>query len=298
MIRSAALILSHNDAPTVGEAIVSMVQQSRVRDLRAIVLADDASTDDTAERAVRAAGDLPLTVLRAERNLGQWNNLNRALRYLSERADWVLLLHADDVVLPGWLDALLERVEGCADDVASISSSWDLLHGGHIQRTGERHEDPVRRIAGSPAAVHDTLLSGCWWKISGAALRMRAFHEVGPFDQAVPYCGDWDWLLRALDQGWTFEYLPRVYMHYRQHGTTVSATSLRDDIEIADAITVVDRYGQTLSRTELVAFHARRAWFVARRMGRGLLRRDVRRVATSLRTWRMLGRHLVRRLAS
>ena len=298
MTRAAVVILSYNDAATIGEAVRSVALQERAPELHALVLADDGSRDDTVARAQAAHGSLPLQVLRAERNQGQWPNLNRALHALEADVEWVLILHADDIAVAGWVDAMLTRIGSCEDDVASICSSWDMLYADGLDRTGEQHDDPVRLIRGGEEAVHDTLLSGCWWKISGAALRLSAFRKVGPFDAAVPHCGDWDWSMRALARGWSFEYLPRVYVHYRQHATTISSASLRDDVEIADAMTVIDRFGYTLSRREVVRFHTRHGYFVLRRMARGLQRRDMRRVLTSLRTWSKLGRHLMKQLAT
>ena len=298
MTRVAALVLSHDDAATVGEAVASIALQTPASALSALVLADDASRDDTIQRARAAAGSIDVTVLAADRNLGQWPNLNRALGELESTAEWVLILHADDVVTEGWLAALLERIGKCSDDVASICCSWDMLHADRLEQSGERHHDEVRVIPAGVPAVHDTLLSGCWWKISGAALRLAAFRAVGPFDASIPHCGDWEWSLRALARGWSFEYLPRVYVHYRQHGETISTASLRDDIEIADALTVVDRFGDTLSRAELARFHARRGYHAMRRMARGIMRRDLRRVLVSVRTCARLSGHLARQLVN
>lgn len=298
MTRVAALVLSHNDEATIGAAVTSILRSARREELVGLFVADDGSRDNTVAAAKRSAGAFPIEIIAAPSNVGQWPNLNRALEHLNERADWILLLHADDLVLEGWLESMFERIDRCADNVASISSSWDMLYGEQVDPTGENHHDPVRIIAGSTEAVHDTLLRGCWWKISGAAIRLRAFGDIGPFDATVPHCGDWDWLMRGLARGWSFEYLPRVYLRYRQHAKTVSSASFREDVEITDAMTMADRFGRTLSSSDVIRFHAKRGYFVMRRLGRAVLRRDLHRIAVSFRTWRMLGRHLVKQLAS
>ena len=298
MNRVAVLILSYNDAATVAECVRSVVQQRRQHELAAILLADDASRDDTVSRAHAAAGDTKLHVLPTPHNFGPWPNLNRSLHYAATLADWVLILHADDIAKEGWLDALWSRIDRCADDVATISTSWDMLFGDDVHHTGENDGDEVRIIPGSRAAVHDTLLNGCWWKISGAAVRTRAFEEIGDFDSSVPQCADWDWTMRALDKGWSIEYIPRVHTIYRQHAATMSTSALRNDIDIRDAITVLDRFGHTLGKRELIGYHAQRGKYALRRLARGLLKADARRVGVSLRTMAMLGGHLVKRLAA
>ena len=299
-VRVAVLVLSCNDARTVGQTIRSVVEQPRALELSVFVLADDASSDDTLLRARAAAGGaIRLTIQTATSNQGQWPNLNRALRQLADTCDWALILHADDVAGADWLDAQLARIESCNDDVASISTSWDMLYDGdRVEATGERAADAVRLIRGGAAAVHDTLLNGCWWKISGAAVRLRAFLEVGDFDARVPHSADWDWTLRALSRGWSFEYIPRVHTLYRQHAGTISTASLRNDVDILDALTMLDRFGHTLQKREVVGYHMRRGRYALRRLGRGLLHGDRRRVTTSLQTFSVVGRHLLRRLAA
>jgi glycosyltransferase involved in cell wall biosynthesis len=294
----AVLVPSYNDAPTVAATIRSIVGQS-CSVITSVVLADDASRDDTVATARAAAGsDLELKIWRAQQNLGPWANLNRGLHELNHLCDWVLVLHADDLAVAGWVAALLARIEKCGDDVASISTSWDMLYGERVHETGERHADEWRLIPGSPQAVRDTLLKGCWWKISGAAIRLRAFLDIGDFDAAVPQCADWDWTMRALMRGWSFEYIPRVHTIYRQHAATMSSAALRNDVDIMDALTMFERFGHTLGKAEIVRYHARRGGYALRRLVRGVVQRDGQRVSVSLRTIATLSRQLVRRLAA
>lgn len=297
--RVVALVLSYNDAATIADAIGSIAKQNRAQDLTTLLLADDASRDDTVERARRAAGELvSFEVLPRPRNLGPWLNLNDALRHASNVADWALLLHADDLANEGWLQALLTRIELCDEDVATISTSWDMLFGAEVMHTGERSAEAVRIVRGSPSAVRDTLMKGCWWKISGAAFRTRAFLDIGEFDDSVPQCADWDWSMRALSRGWSIEYIPRPLTIYRQHDATMSTSALRNDVDIRDAMRVLDRFGHMLDTRDLLTYHLQRGKFAVRRMGRGLTRGDVHRVVVSLRTIMMLAGHLTKRLAA
>ncbi|HEX6065532.1 MAG TPA: glycosyltransferase family 2 protein [Longimicrobiales bacterium] len=297
--RAAVLILSYNDSGTIAECVRSVRAQARQHELAAVVLADDASRDDTVMKARAAAGErLQLTVLPTPHNYGPWPNLNRSLEYVARLADWAIILHADDIATDGWLDALLTRIDQAEANVASISTSWDMLYPDRVDATGERHDDEVRVIPGSRQAVHDTLLNGCWWKISGAAIRIGAFREIGEFDARVPQCADWDWTMRALERGWHFEYIPRVHTIYRQHAATMSTAALRTDVDIMDAITMLDRFGYTLKKREILRYHVRRGKYALRRMVRGALKADGGRVATSLRTFSVLSRHLIKRLAA
>jgi hypothetical protein len=104
--------------------------------------------------------------------------------------------------------------------------------------------------------------------------------------------------MRALERGWSFEYIPRVHTIYRQHAATMSTAALRTDVDILDALTMLDRFGYTLGKRELLRYHARRGKYALRRLVRGALQADGSRVATSLRTMSALSRHLIKRLAA
>jgi GT2 family glycosyltransferase len=294
--RIGVLLVSYNNSATIAEAVTSIVGQDGIDDVSALVLADDASQDDSIRWARDAAAGRALQVLSSTSNQGAWGNLNRGLQYMSGIVDWTVLLHADDIALGGWLEALIERIERCPDDVASITTSWDMLYEGSVHQTGERHTDAVRLISGSQAAVQDTLLRGCWWKLSGAAIRGRAFQQVGEFDATVAQCADWDWTMRALARGWSFEYLPRVYTLYRQHADNLSTSALRLDLDIRDALAMLERYGQPLRGYERAGFYVKRAGYALRRMARGALRADMRRVRVSLQTLALISRHFIRQL--
>lgn len=296
--RIAIIITSYNDAATIAETVASIGAQRGIERIMELALFDDASRDDSVATA-RAAwpADVPLLVIDTPANLGPWPNLNRALQYGATIADWIIVMHADDSVEPGWLDALITRIDACPEDVASMSSSWNMLHADGTRVPGEDSSTPYHRIEGSTEALTDTVMKGCWWKLSGAAIRGRAFQDIGDFDGVYAQCGDWEWLLRALAKGWAIEYIPRSYLNYRQHGATMSTRALRDDVEITDALRVLDRYAGSLSRGARFRFLAQRAGFLVRRFGRGVLNRDTQRMASALRTStrvaRSFGRHVL-----
>ncbi|MGQ0561624.1 MAG: glycosyltransferase family 2 protein [Gemmatimonadota bacterium] len=285
MSRALVIITSYNDARTVAATIASVAAQGGIERVLEVALLDDASGDDTVAQARGAwTGPTRFTVVATPHNLGPWANLNRALEYAAAHADWAIVLHADDTAEPGWIAALLERSANCPDDVASISSSWNVLWADGSRMGGENTAGSHRRIDGGPAAVADTLMRGCWWKLSGAAIRTRAYQDAGAFDARYPQCGDWEWLLRVLDRGWAIEYIPRSLVTYRQHGATMSTRAMREDLEITDALRLLDRYAAVMARAQRGRFIARRARYLGRRIARAVYNYDIPRIRTALRT--------------
>jgi glycosyltransferase involved in cell wall biosynthesis len=101
-----ALINTHNYGRFVGEAIESALAQDFPREQMEIVVVDDGSTDDTAER-VRKYGDairyLPKT----------WGGQASAINFGVDhsRGEIIVLLDGDDVWLPGKLRRVAEEFE-------------------------------------------------------------------------------------------------------------------------------------------------------------------------------------------
>ena len=90
-----ALTASYNSAATLPETIASAWQLNRIP----MLIVDDGSTDDSANRAERCEG---VRVIR-QRNAGPSVARNRAI--LESQASFVLFLDSDDLLLPGYRDA-------------------------------------------------------------------------------------------------------------------------------------------------------------------------------------------------
>lgn len=285
--RVAILIPSYNSAETIAQTLDSVQRQllEGASDI-SIYLADDASKDDTiavAQQTWRAR--VPLRVIARERNLGQWPNKNDALAEIANNADWVLLLHSDDFVRSEWLSVLLDRISRCAASVGSICSGWKNLY---VETTAANPEDDappkIEQIRGTEESVHWTLLKGCWWLISGCAIRLAAFRDVGPFDPQFPYGGDYEWLLRCLHKGWDVEFVEKNLTFRRHHSASVSGQSSLRHIDIRDYIRIYNRYASLLAPREIVRLHAKACIALTRRMARSVLRRNPPRFFNAVST--------------
>jgi GT2 family glycosyltransferase len=292
--RVVVLIPAYNAAATLPETLRSLQQQgSALDDIGAVCVADDGSTDDTAAVARQTwQSRVPLLVF-GDPNVGQHANVNRGVARLTRDFDWLLLLHADDVARPAWLASMLSAIGDSDASVGSISCSWDNIQADGSLVLGEDSSRSIELVPGIPYNVHNTLLMGCWWHISGCAIRLRALEDVGPF-QASLDVADWDWLVRALARGWAVRYIPRSLIEYRQSAATVSSGSLQADRDIHEGLELIARHRQFLRRSEFVALHRRRAGYALRRAMRASLHGQWPRAARALSTAAWVAAHLVR----
>ena len=86
------------------------VARQTVRPDRLIVL-DNGSTDGT-EKIVREFLGLKCELIRNERNLGLFGNMNRALEFAGQTR-YLHILCADDLIAPGFFERLVPTLENC-----------------------------------------------------------------------------------------------------------------------------------------------------------------------------------------
>ena len=224
-----------------------------------VLIADDASSDRTAERLA----DVPnLRVLAHPENLNFLRNVNRALPQV--RGEYCVLLNNDVQVTAGWLDALVEAAK--ADPKVGAVGPRILYPSGHLQEAGcsfrpDCTSDMVglTQAAGLPQFSYARAVDYC----SGAALLVRTalFREVGGFSEefAPAYCEDSDLCLKLRAAGYRVLYEPRSTIVHHLSKTTAAQDS-------AEKLTLIgrnlDRFARkwqstidTLSDVRLICFY-------------------------------------------
>ena len=116
MTHISVIIAAHNAAAYIDRAIQSALGQTGCS--VEVLVVDDLSSDDTAARVQRVSDDDGrLRLIRAATNQGPGFARNVALD--AAVGDWVAVLDADDVFLPGRLLNLVEVAERMSADVVS-----------------------------------------------------------------------------------------------------------------------------------------------------------------------------------
>ena len=219
----SVVIPTHNYAGYVGQAIRSALQQGYGP--VEVVVVDDGSTDDTptvlrefgrAIRIVRLEG----RGVSAARNAG----LDRA------RGDYVVLLDADDLLVPGGVAAQVAWFEG-RPDLDAVIGEWYTCHvpSGTIVRDrsalrGDALPHLLRKnVVATPSAV---------------MLRRTTLAALGGFDTSLGFTADWEMWLRLAKQGRGFARVTAPTAVYRVHQRSMTS---RLDGAIADVTAFLDR---------------------------------------------------------
>jgi glycosyltransferase involved in cell wall biosynthesis len=202
----SVVVPCYNQARFLGEAIESVLAQSHP--LFEVVVVDDGSTDDTSEVAARYPG---VRLVRQE-NRGLSGARNAGLA--RSRGEYVVFLDADDRLLPGALEAGVERLEA-RPACAFVSGHYRFIavDGSFLRQEPERIVGKDRYAAllqlnyiGPPAVV---------------MYRRAVFESVGAFDSSVNPAADYDLYLR-IARRFAVSSHEKVVAEYRQHGTNMT----------------------------------------------------------------------------
>jgi GT2 family glycosyltransferase len=205
----AAIIPHYNRRDLLDPLFASLHAQTRLFDQ--IILADNGSTDDSADHAEH----LQAKVLRLGANLGFAAAVNRGIE--AANADWIAILNNDVTLAPDWLAQLLNETAGAgfatgkilnAQDPSLIDGTFDeISRGACAWRCGQGKKDsPIwnepRQIRMAP--------------MTAAIFRRALFDQIGLLDETFgSYLEDVDFGIRCALAGVEGRYVPSAVAWHR-----------------------------------------------------------------------------------
>jgi glycosyltransferase involved in cell wall biosynthesis len=127
------LIVAYNAQDTLAK-VLDRIPSDFVKQIDAILVCDDASTDDTHKVGLsyQSKSQLPLTIVRHEINLGYGGNQKTGYQWaLEKNLDLVVLLHGDGQYAPEYLPQMVEPIVSGRAEV--VFGSRMITQGGARQ---------------------------------------------------------------------------------------------------------------------------------------------------------------------
>lgn len=178
------------------QAVESVRGQEWKGDIQVLVI-DDGSTDNTAG----VANNLGVQVLKKEQG-GAASARNAGLQ--AAKGEWVLLLDADDVLMPGAVAAMRDALADSDADVV-FTMAEDFI-------SPELTEEQMAALKPREGA-YGGVLPGC------SLIRRRVFDVIGLFDDTMKSGETVAWQLKLRDAGIKTIRLPLVTLKRRLHMT-------------------------------------------------------------------------------
>ena len=194
--RISVVVPCYDDGATVGDAVASVREAEPVE----IVVVDDGSRDPSTIAVLDELAGAGTVRLLRQANAG----VSAALRAgtAAATAPYVFVLNSDDLVEAGSLAALADALD--RDPAAAFAFGWVRFFGD------------LDALVRQPPWNPWILLHANRWTIS-SLYRREALDRVGGFVDSEGY-EDWDLLLALAAQDLGGVLVPRVVLHYRQHG--------------------------------------------------------------------------------
>ena len=206
-------VVTYNQKAFLEECVNSILAQEYEN--YEIVVADDGSTDGTAEllEALDRRHPGRFVIRRSETNRGVTANHDVALSAC--RGDYIAWTAGDDLMLPGKISAQVAHMEANPDCVICYHDVelFDSDSGRTLQLWSEF--DPPRR------GTFDTLVRYGHFN-TGISSMVRASASPRSFETSIPVASDWLYYVECLAKGGTIEPIAGIYARQRRHWANVT----------------------------------------------------------------------------
>lgn len=285
-MKIAILIPAFNAEKTLLETLISVKKNidNNTNDDISVYLADDCSTDGTVALVENfiVQKKMPIIVLKGERNLGEWNNVNRCMEIITKKYDWFLIIHADDIAKADWLQTMLTGIKNSTENCVSISSSYDVLFpNGKIEEGENNLTNSI--IEGNKSSIKDTLIKGTWWHVSGCAIKSSFIKEHGVFSGNMKQYCDMEFLIRILFNKKSVLYISKSLTTYRQINTSVSSNSFKTNLDILEFSSLVAHFNSYFSKKEMSQHNQKFQGFLNKRIIKSIATLSFKRLISALK---------------
>ncbi len=169
-----------------------------------IVIADNGSTDGATTGVPWGRAGVPIRVVDASQRGGSSYARNRGAA--QARGDFLVFCDADDVVVPGWLDAM--AVAAREFDAVTGPQEASVINAPDVQGWRPPRAKVLQSGGFLPFAPSCNL--GVWAEV---------YQRTNGFDESYPQAHDVEWSWRAQLDGCTLGFAEAAVVHYRYRST-------------------------------------------------------------------------------
>lgn len=148
------------------------------------------------------------------------------------RASHIIMLHQDDLWLPGHLSSVRSALEAWPEAVMSIASSRFVAADGRLLGPWRLPFTPGMHDG---LSLRDTLLVQNSIAIPSPVIKRDAWLECGGMDEALWYTADWDLYLKLIQLG-DVAVRESITTGFRLHGGSLTMTGSRDGAAYRDQL--------------------------------------------------------------
>ncbi|MCT2401501.1 glycosyltransferase family 2 protein [Novosphingobium mangrovi (ex Huang et al. 2023)] len=218
--RWSVMIPTYNCARYLERTLESVLAQDPGPQSMQIEVVDDASTSDDPGEVVARVGRGRVQFRRQGRNVGHIANFHDCIEHA--QGEIVHLLHGDDLVFPGFYEAM-GRAFDTDPEIGAAFCRWSLMdENGQVLSS----VDPEQPEAGRLPNALCKLASEQRIVTPSIAVRRSVWERLGTFDSRLKCCEDWEMWTRIAAH-YPIWYEPRLLAAYRTHGNSNTGRNFR-----------------------------------------------------------------------
>jgi glycosyltransferase involved in cell wall biosynthesis len=222
----SVMIPAYESAEYLAKTLRSVLAQDPGPEAMQIEVVDDHSPKEDLGAVVQQIGKGRVSYYRKPANAGPIANFNTCIE--RSRGEWVHILHADDLVLPGFYDNLARTIATPHIGAAFCRCFWmdEDDHWTGISRLEARSAQVIPRWV-DKIAVENHIPA------PSIVVRRQAYEDLGGFDSRLPHTADWD-MWKRIASSYPIWYEPAVLASYRVHSKSDTSRLMRTGANIQD----------------------------------------------------------------
>ena len=218
----SVVMAAYNAGPTIEASIESLLAQTF--ESFELIVVDDGSTDETAEKVMGFEGDGRVTLIR-QRNFGLVAARNTAIAVAD--AELVSMLDSDDLWLPTYLERMKETLDREPGAAFAYTDAWildDVTKRIH-KATAMAYQEPPETPPPSPEQLLLELLRRNF-VFTSTTVRKRVLDDLGGFDLRLHAAEDYELWLRLAARGYRAVSPDEILAVYRLRPNSLSRNQL------------------------------------------------------------------------
>lgn len=226
------------------ETITSVLAAMPATIAAEIVVVDDCSTSVDVRAIVESCGRDRVEYVRNANNLGLLGNWHECIQ--RSKGQWLHILHQDDVVCPGYYQAIQEGL------LRHPEAGMGFCRPSHIDENSQRIFEYWKERE-TPGIIDNWLISisrRLGVQFACIVVRRDVYAELGGFCQQADHASDWEMWIRIASRYPVF-YEPRILASFRIHSLSESGRSSAASKNINDCRTTIEIASRYLPREYL-----------------------------------------------
>jgi glycosyltransferase involved in cell wall biosynthesis len=222
------MIPTYNPGHYLRETIESVLSQDPGPDVMEIEVIDNCSTKDDVKSMVEEIGRGRVGFHQQETNIGPIPNSNSCIQ--RSRGEWVHVLHADDIVRPGFYKRVQNIIRD-NKDIGAIAFRIMYIDESSLWIGLSDLEARQPRLLGKDFAMRQ--LTAQRFQFVGMIVRRSLYENIGAFRTDLAHAADWEMWNRVVLRSAVF-YEPDPLACYRIHQGSDSASLFKTGENVED----------------------------------------------------------------